>query len=192
MVFTVTTSYQISMWTQANPAFNDGAHFRFTPLQTSHLTSNLICQHPIFCLILFSCSWVDIAMVWTRYMLDTALPIISMLCGTEADHQHWDWMNKYSTVNCWSLPSCYLVADIENNLPVNPLTFTANAHTCSPEKHQTWNTSIGDVKERGFWSLWWQKLTTEPMRMESWCRIWCEKALRGYTATLFCVWRNEK
>lgn len=131
MAFTVTTSYQISMWTQANPAFNDRAHFRFKPLQTSHLTSNLICQHPIFCLILLSCSWVYIATVWTWYMLDTALPIISMLCGTEAGQPHWDWMN--GTVNCWSLPSCYLVADIENNLPVNPLTFTANAHTCSPK-----------------------------------------------------------
>lgn len=36
-----------------DPAFINGAHFRFKPLQTSHLESNLICQHPISVL---SCS----------------------------------------------------------------------------------------------------------------------------------------
>jgi len=51
------------MWTQANPAFVVGAHFRYRPLQTSHFTSNLVCQHSIFRLILLSRSRVDIA-IW--------------------------------------------------------------------------------------------------------------------------------
>lgn len=52
MAFAVTTSYQFPMWTQPNPAFGDrGGSFRFELVQTSHLKSNLICQHPHFCLI---------------------------------------------------------------------------------------------------------------------------------------------
>lgn len=59
-------------------------------------------------LALMQLSWYC-NMVWTWDMLDTALPIIGTLCGTEAGQQHWKWMNKYSTVTCWSPPSCYLV-----------------------------------------------------------------------------------
>lgn len=80
--------YQFPLWLQPNPAFNDGPHFRFKHLQTSHLTSNLICQHPFLSyLVHMQLSWYC-NMVWKRDMLDTALPIIGMLCNTEAGQQH--------------------------------------------------------------------------------------------------------
>lgn len=90
-------------------------------------------------------------MVWTLGMLDTALPIIRVLCGTKTGRQHWNRPDKYSTMNRWSLPSCYLVADIENNLPVNPSP-SLHLHTLTLQnmpnlkhKHSQW---IWDVEER--------------------------------------------
>lgn len=69
------------MWTQPNPAFNDGAHFRFKPLQTSHLTSNPICQHPISVL---SCSHA--AELIFQYGLD-----MGHVRYSAANHRHAVW-----------------------------------------------------------------------------------------------------
>lgn len=96
-------------------------------------------------------------------MFDTALPIIRVLCGTKTGQQHWNRPDKYSTMNRWSLPSGYLVADIENNLPVNPS--PTAAHT---PKHTKLETQTQSVHLRcggeGDWSSWWQKLTAQPMK----------------------------
>lgn len=138
-------------------------------------------------LALMQLSWYC-NMVWTWDMLDTALPIIRVLCGTKTGQQHWNWTNKYSTVNCWSLPSCYLVADIENNLPVNPSpSLQIHAHTHTP-KHtkletQTQSMHLGYGGE-GDWSLWWQKLTMKWWKATVRCGV---KRHWELTATLICV-----
>lgn len=87
MAFTVTTSYQFPMWTQPNPAFNDAAHFRFKALQTSHLTSNLICQQPISVL---SCSHA--AELILQYGLD-----MGHVRYSAANHRHAVWHSSTGT-----------------------------------------------------------------------------------------------
>lgn len=95
----------------------EGPHFRFKPLQTSHLTSNLICQHTFLSyLVHMQQSWYW-NMVWKGDMLDTALPIIPMQCDTGRRSMG---MNKYTAGDSRALPSRYLTADTENNQPVNP------------------------------------------------------------------------
>lgn len=193
MAFTVTTSYQFPVWTQPNPAFNDGAHFRFKPLQTSHLTSNRICQHPISVL---SCSHA--AELILQYGLD-----MGHVRYSAANHRHAVWHRgrpaalevneqiQYCDVLVPAiLLSCGLT--LRTICRLIPHLHCRHTHTCTP-KHteletQIYSQSIGHVKERGT-DLSGDRSRLQ--RMESWRQMWREKAPRVYTATLICAWGNE-
>lgn len=95
-------SHEIPVWTQENPAFSVGAHFRYQPLQTSHLTSNLICQHSHFLsyLALMQLGW------YCNMVLDTARVKIqgrqSPARHRQAGQRHGGWTNQYSRVSALS------------------------------------------------------------------------------------------
>lgn len=179
MAFTVTTSYQFPMWTQPNPAFSDGAHFRFKPLQTSHLTSNLICQHPISVL---SCSHA--AGLILQYGLDmghvTYNAANHRACCVAQTQGTGEWTNEYSTVNCGSLPFCYLV--------IPHLHCRCTHINC--KIHQSWNTNLhsrhlGTWRRKGliFMVTKVDNRACEEGKLES----VCEKTLIAFTASLICV-----
>lgn len=101
-------------------------------------------------LALMQLSWYC-SLVWTLDVLDTALPIIRVLCGAKAGQQRWNRTDKYSTTSHCSLPSYYLVADIENNPPVNPSP-SLQLHTLTlqntPNLKHKHSQCIWDVEER--------------------------------------------
>lgn len=169
---------------QPNPAFSDGAHFRFKPLQTSHLKSNRMCQHPISALT--QLSWFC-NMVWTWDMSDTALPIIGR------GLQPGNWADKYSGVDYWSLSSSYLVADIENNLPVNRSP-SLQMHTWSP-KHTKETQIYNAVGMWGRAGLISTATEVDNEMMESWSWMWREKSLHtdvcvGELVVILCLSGN--
>lgn len=187
MAFTETTSYQFPMWTQPNPAFNDGAHFRFEPLQTSHLKSNLTYQHPIS-VFLLSCSWVDTA-IWFGHETCEIQRCQSSACCVAQGQASSAGTERTRTVQLTAglCNPVVLWLTLRTICPLIPHLLCRCTHTHS-KTHPSWNTNLQSVHQRcggeADWSLWWQKLTTEAVKMmEGWSQMWREKALRAYTAT---------
>lgn len=126
-----------------------GPHFRFKPLQTSRLTSNLICQHPISVL---SCSCA--AELILQYGLDMGHVRYSAAnhqarcvaqgragsMGTERTNAPQRTAGLCHPVILWF--------DIENNLPVNPSP-SLQRHSKNTPNSTHRSQSTGDVKERG-------------------------------------------
>lgn len=155
---------------QPNPAFSYGAHFRFKPLQTSHLKSNRMCQHPVSALM--QLSWFC-NMVRTRDRSDTVLPIIGR------GLQHGNWADKYSyPVILWLTlrTICQLISHFHCRCThMESKTHQRN----TPKKHKS-TMQPGCEGERD-WSLQRQKLTMKWWKVGVGCGV-----KRVYTP--MCVW----
>lgn len=142
MALTVTTSYRLPVWTQANPAFNDG--FRYNPLQTSHLTGNLICQHPHFCPIMFSCSWVDMAVSFGHGTCSIQCCQSSTYCV--AQRQASSMRTEGTNTVQWAAGLCHhvMLRVTLRNLYLYFPTCTADGCTLVPWNMSSYSQRVGD------------------------------------------------